>query len=57
MIENIKPSQEIDGKDRFDLNIKDFYNALNKAITTKNEQSIYELSKIITRYYFKDLEY
>ena len=55
MIENERPSQEIEAKNKFDLNIKEFYNKLNKAISAKNEQSIYELSKIITRYYFKEL--
>jgi hypothetical protein len=54
MIEFKKPSQEIDGKEGFVLNIKEFYNAVKKAISNNNEQSIYELSKIITRYYFKE---
>jgi hypothetical protein len=54
MIEFKKPSQEIDGKEGFELNIKEFYNAVNKAISNNNLQSIYELSKIITRYYFKE---
>ena len=54
MIEFKKPSQEIDGKDGYVINIKEFYNAVNKAISNNNEQSIYQLSKIITRYYFKE---
>jgi len=54
MIEFKKPSQEIDGKG-FELNFKEFYNAVKNAISNKNEQSVYELSKILARYYFKEL--
>jgi hypothetical protein len=32
------------------------YRDLNKAINTNNVQSIWELSKIITRYHFRDSE-
>jgi len=37
------------------LDLPEFYDALNNAIKTNNTQSIYELSKIFTRYYFKKL--
>ncbi len=50
-----KPSQEIGFKDHYELNLTEFYRALNEAITTNNTQSIYELSKIFTRYLFKKL--
>ena len=32
------------------------YNDLNKAINSNNTQSIWELSKTITRYHFRDNE-
>ena len=51
-----KPSQEIDFKDYYELNLPEFFKALNRAITTNNMQSIYELSKIFTRYSFKKLD-
>lgn len=51
-----KPSQEIGFKDFNELNLNEFFKALNKAISTNNLQSIYELSKIFTRYCFKNLD-
>ena len=57
MIEKEKPSQEIEEieiKEYFELSLPELYKALNKAINTKNTQSIYGLSKIITRYHFKN---
>ncbi len=39
----------------FELNIPLFYKELNKAISTNNRESIYHLSKIISRHYFKKL--
>ncbi len=50
-----KPSQEIGFKNYNELNFKEFYRALNEAISDNNMQSIYELSKIFTRYLFKKL--
>jgi len=50
-----KPSQEIGFKDNYELNLTEFYRALNDAISDNNMQSIYELSKIFTRYLFKKL--
>ncbi|MFW9971827.1 MAG: hypothetical protein ACFFDF_16685 [Candidatus Odinarchaeota archaeon] len=38
------------------LDLPEFYSALNNAIKTNNTQSVYELSKIFTRYYFKELD-
>ncbi|MFX1314310.1 MAG: hypothetical protein ACFE9T_00470 [Promethearchaeota archaeon] len=40
----------------FDDDLSDTYEKLNNAINTNNLQSIYELSKVITRYYFKELD-
>ena len=56
MTEKEKPSQEIDFKDHHELNLSEFFRALNKAINTNNTQSIYGLSKIFTRYCFKNLD-
>jgi len=55
MDENEKPSQEIEFRDHNELNLNEFYRALNNAITTNNIQSVYELSKTFTRYQFKKL--
>jgi len=56
MDENEKNFKEIDFKGNFELNMTEFYKELNKAISTKNVQSIYGLSKIFTRYFFKKLD-
>lgn len=56
MNENEKNFKEIDFKGNFKLNMTEFYKELNKAISTKNVQSIYGLSKIFTRYFFKKLD-
>lgn len=45
--------QETDLIKNNQLNISNFYKELEKAIETKNIQSIWELSKIITRHHFK----
>jgi len=37
------------------LNIAKFYSELEKAITSNNIQSIWELSKIITRFHFRNI--
>jgi hypothetical protein len=57
MIEKEKPSQEIEEieiKDHSALNLSQCYKELNKAISRKNMQSIYGLSKIITRYHLEN---
>ncbi len=56
MDENEKYFKEIDFKGNFELNMTEFYKKLNKAISTQNVQSIYGLSKIFTRYFFKKLD-
>ena len=56
MDENEKDFKEIDFKGNFELNMTEFYKELNNAISTKNVQSIYGLSKIFTRYFFKKLD-
>lgn len=56
MNEKEKDLKEISSKETYQLNLPAFYNALNNAIDTKNMQSVYELSKIFTRYYFKKLD-
>lgn len=43
-------------RENFVMNLSDAYEKLKNAINTNNLQSIYELSKIITRYHFKELE-
>ncbi len=55
MNEKEKPSQEIGFKDHNELNLTELYKKLTNAISTNNLQSIYGLSKIFTRYYFKKL--
>jgi hypothetical protein len=42
-------------EEHLELNIPEFYKELNKAISSHNTESIYKLSKIITRYQFKRL--
>ncbi len=56
MKEDDKPPQEIKFKANNDLNLTEFYNAINNAISTNNLQSLYGLSKIFTRYCFEKLE-
>ena len=59
MIKDDKPSQEIEIKEYNEFNLTDltgFYKALNSAISTNNIQSLYKLSKIFARSYFKQLE-
>ena len=56
MDENEKDFEDIDFKVNFEMKIPEFYKELNKAISTNNEQSIYGLSKIFTRYFVKKLE-
>ena len=50
-----KPPQEIKFRDLNELNLNEFYSALNNAISTNNIQTVYELSKTFTRYLFKKL--
>jgi len=56
MDEKEKNYKEIDFKRNFEQNITEFYEELNKAISTKNIQSIYGLSKIFTRYLVKKFD-
>jgi len=56
MNEKEKPSQEVWFKGHYEMNLSEFYKELNKAIEHNNLQSIYQLSKIITRYHFKNLD-
>lgn len=42
-------------RENFVMSLSDAYKKLKNAINANNLQSIYELSKIITRYYFKEL--
>ncbi len=56
MNENEKYFKKIDFDSNFELNLTEFYKELNKAISTSNLQSIYELSKIFTRYFFKKMD-
>jgi len=56
MNEKEKPSQEVWFKGHNGMNLPEFYRELNKAIEHNNLQSIYQLSKIITRYHFKNLD-
>lgn len=42
-------------RENFTMNLSDAYEKLKNAINAKNMQLIYELSKIITRYHFKEL--
>jgi len=53
-----KPSQEVwfKGYTEIEMNLSEFYKELNKAIEHNNLQSIYQLSKIFTRYHFRKLD-
>ncbi|UCD01968.1 MAG: hypothetical protein JSV23_02810 [Promethearchaeota archaeon] len=56
MNEKEKDFKEIGFRENFELNLPEFFKALNKAISTNNIQSLYGLSKIFTRYCFKKLD-
>lgn len=56
MNEKDKPTQEVWFKELYELNMTEFYNSVSDAIEHKNLQSIYQLSKIITRYHFRKLD-
>jgi hypothetical protein len=43
-------------KENLEFNLPEFYKLVNKAILNKNVQSLYDLSKIFNRHYFKDLD-
>ena len=43
-------------RENFVMSLSDAYEKLKNAINANNSQSIIKLSKIITRYYFKELE-
>ena len=55
MNEKDKLIEEFKLKDNYDLNLKEFFKELNNAISANNMQSIFRLSKIFNRYYFKKL--
>lgn len=55
MNEKEKDLKEIRPKEDYELDLPEFYKTLTKAIITNNMQSVYELSKVFTRYCFKDL--
>ncbi len=55
MKEEEKIFKRIYFRDNYELNMPEFYKELNKAIRSNNIQSIYQLSKIFTRHYFKNL--
>jgi hypothetical protein len=54
MNEKDKPTQEVWFK--FELNMTEFFKELNDAINHRNLQSVYQLSKIFTRYHFRKLD-
>lgn len=56
MIEKEKHDTTAKFEKHFELNLPEFYKELNKAISSNNRNSIYHLSKILTRYYFKKLD-
>ena len=51
-----KPSREVWFKAHTEMNLPEFYKELNKAISQHNTQTIYQLSKIFTRYHFNKPE-
>lgn len=56
MNEKEKIIKLINLRENFVMSLSDTYEKLKNAINANNLQSIYKLSKIITRYYFKELE-
>jgi len=49
--------KDIEFLDSNNISLTKFYNDLNKAVATNNVQSIWQLSKIITRYRLKFLDH
>jgi len=56
MNEKEKLLKETSSKEFYELDLPKFYDTLTKAINSNNMQSVYELSKIFTRYCFKKLD-
>lgn len=56
MDNNKKHFKNIEFKGNIKLNETEFYKELNNAISSHNLESVYELSKIFTRYFFKKLD-
>jgi len=56
MNEKDKPTQEVWFKELYELNMTEFYKELSDAIEHKNLQSVYQLSKIFTKYHFRKLD-
>lgn len=56
MNENEKPSQEVYviQKELQNLNLAEFYKEVKDAIQQNNTNALYQLSKIITKYHFRD---
>ncbi len=50
MISNLTIKDEIEFTEFAKVSLNKFYKELNKAIESKRDQSVYRLSKIITRY-------
>lgn len=55
MNENDNYLRKTVSKENFELYLPEFYKKLRNAIDNKNVQSLYDLSKIFNRCYFKDL--
>ena len=56
MNENFKVFREESNPKSTKSNLSEFYEKLMIAIKSKDEQSLYELSKIINRFYFKEFQ-
>ena len=55
MNEKDKSIKRFEVKENNELNLTELFKALDNAICKNNAQSIYGLSKIFTRYYFRKL--
>jgi len=55
MNDNEDFTKEIEIKEEEQSNLMDLYGKLSKAISSNNTQSIWELSKTITRCHFKEI--
>jgi len=50
-----KITKRVEFKEDYKLNLIELYKALDNAISKNNAQTIYGLSKIFTRYYFRKI--
>ncbi|MFX1313797.1 MAG: hypothetical protein ACFFHD_14495 [Promethearchaeota archaeon] len=55
MNEKDESLRRFDVKENFEVNLNQLFKALDKAIKHNNSATIYRLSKICTRYYFRKL--